>query len=229
MNRVASVVIPTYNQRPEYLEDAIECARQQTVPVEVIVVDDGSTDAIAAYGDVRVIRHTRNMGIAHALNTGIAAMTTPWFCWVSSDDTIDHDKVRNQMARTVASESLCSFHKYSILRDGRISGESYVPMWGSLDMQRVMLSQVCNINGSTTMIHRSVFEAVGTFDTSLQYGQDWEFWNRVATRYLWHPIPVCLGMRREGGNLTERIEADPGMKRARDAENALIRERYTPS
>jgi glycosyltransferase involved in cell wall biosynthesis len=88
---VASIVIPTYNQRPQYLAEAVNSALGQTVPnVEVIVVDDGSDEPPFADRDLKpenlqIIRHETNRGIAAALNTGIRASSAPWVCWLSSD------------------------------------------------------------------------------------------------------------------------------------------------
>jgi hypothetical protein len=98
--------------------------------------------------------------------------------------------------------------------------------WRTLDNQRLYLGRTCMINGSTTMIHRQVFEDVGGFDESYRYGQDWEMWCRIGSKYLWHPIRKTLGSRREGENLTAAIADDSDKRKQRDAEDARIRARY---
>jgi glycosyltransferase involved in cell wall biosynthesis len=85
-----SVVIPTYN-RAEYLPQAIDSVLEQTVSdVEIIVVDDGSTDdtrdRVQAYGDRVSYVHTTNGGSAHARNVGMRAARGQYLTFLDSDD-----------------------------------------------------------------------------------------------------------------------------------------------
>src|SRR5918992_1308501 len=85
-----SVVIPTRNRRNTVL-GAIESARrQEDVAVEVVVVDDGSTDgteaAVSAVEGVRVIRHPVSRGVAAARNAGISAAAADWIAFLDDDD-----------------------------------------------------------------------------------------------------------------------------------------------
>lgn len=263
---VATIVIPTLNQRPQHLRAAVWSAAFQTVPVEVIVVDDGSDPPVPGDGwppNVRVVWHAdvagdprtltknpdpywhaeypgqvkpQNRGIAAALNTGIGHMRTDWFCWLSSDDLLDPRKVETQLALARATDAKCLFHRYQTFRDGSddFALFSDLPTWANLDEQRRALAIGCPFNGSTVMIHRSVFDpvdGVGLFNPDFRYGQDWEFWCRAGQRYLWTGHPEILGSRREGGNLTAEIEGaatpEARAKRARrDAEDRAIRDRY---
>lgn len=218
----ASIVIPTFNQRTEWLSDAVKSAREQTTQVEVIVVDDGSSDPIPG----ATVRHGVNRGISAALNSGIRAMSTDWFCWLSSDDLVAPDKVAVQLDETKAAGKLCSFHRYYVFGLEPGASVSWVHMNGRHKKQRQALGTGCLINGSTVMIHRSVFEDVGLFDESYRYGQDWEMWARIAQKYEWHFIDKFLGARRQGGNLTARIERDAELRAVRDAEDERIRKQY---
>jgi glycosyltransferase involved in cell wall biosynthesis len=258
-----TVVIPTYNQKPMYLKAAVLSALNQTVPTEVIVVDDGTTDyelrselvmqphfpadgiALDDSGKPRrtvwisqrakLVKHDTNRGISAALNTGVAHMTTDYFCWLSSDDLFSPDKVEKQLNAMLASDAKASFHDYTVIDNTPESFGRYVigPTWASIEEQLRQLRQTCLINGSTVMIHRDVFAAFieDPFDLNLKYGQDWEAWLRIATKFLWLRIPESLGCRREDGNLTSLIAAspedDPRRKR-RDEEDQIVRERYTP-
>ena len=222
---VATVVIPTYNQNPRYLKAAILSAMYQTVPVEVIVVDDGSDVPVSVPKGVRLVRHDFNKGIAAALNSGIEAMSTDWFCWLSSDDLFDNRKVQFQLSAALQSGTKALFHMFQV--EGK--GFATVPMlhrWRTMAEQAYILGQGCAINGSTIMVHRDVIAAVGEFDQSYKYGQDWEWFCRVGRRYHWHPVFQVLCTRRTDGNLTERINADPELAAVRDAEDARIRATY---
>lgn len=224
----ASIVIPTYNQRPEYLKAAVESAISQTVPVEVLVVDDGSEPEAECYG-ARVIRHIENRGIAAALNTGIENMQSEWFCWLSSDDLIVPEKVAYQLAELERSGRKASFHRYYVMSGSGSPLASTFPNWPSHKRQKQELGIGCLINGSTAMIHRSVFDDVGLFDESYKYGQDWEMWCRISRKYEWLGINEFLGTRRTDGNLTERIARDEDMRRVRDEEDRRIRKKYGPA
>ena len=98
---LVSVVIPTYNQA-RYLGDCIDSVLAQSyAAIEIVVVDDGSTDAtpnvLAGYGDrINQIRQT-NHGAASALNRGIRASRGAFVCWLSSDDAFTPDKIARQV------------------------------------------------------------------------------------------------------------------------------------
>lgn len=85
-----SVIIPTFN-RAHYLGDAIDSVLQQTLAdVEIIVVDDGSTDdterVVASFGAQVIYERTANGGVAHARNVGIRRARGTYFAFLDSDD-----------------------------------------------------------------------------------------------------------------------------------------------
>jgi GT2 family glycosyltransferase len=230
---MASIVIPTFNQVPKYLKAAILSAAKQTLPVEVIVVDDGSDPPVPLTGwpaNVRVLRQG-NAGISRALNAGIATMTTDWFCWLSSDDMFATNKVERQLAALSQARLKAGFHRYQSVIDGDDGWSTFsvLPVWRTILEQQSMLAQSCMINGSTVMLHRSIFDEVGLFDPSYRYSQDWEMWCRVAQKHFWFGLGDNLGTRREGANLTAAIEKDTELTRVRDAENEAIQAKYTPA
>lgn len=101
MTQIASVIIPTYNHA-KYLRDAIDSALSQTVPVEVIVIDDGSTDdttaILSSYGNrIRVYRVPHG-GPAIARNIGIDEATAEFVMFLDADDLIAPSKVEAQVA-----------------------------------------------------------------------------------------------------------------------------------
>lgn len=227
---VASIVIPTYNQDPKWLRSAILSCAHQSVPVEVIVVDDGSTPPVVKERwpkNVRLITHPTNRGVAAALNTGIEAMTTPWFVWCSSDDMLMPRKVEVQLAALQQARMKWSYHRYQEVVGEEWARYTNIVLWRTIPEQMSYLARVCAINGSTVMIHKSVFDEVGRFDETLRYGQDYEMWCRIGEKHLCYPIEQILGSRREAKNLTAMIEKTPEEKALRDAEDVLIRGRYS--
>ena len=229
---LATIVIPTYNTPSKYLHAAVMSAMEQTVPVEVIVVDDGSKefDEIpgAADGLVKLVRHDRNKGIAEALNTGFREATTDWICWLSADDMIAPTKIERQLQAAYATGSKALFHGYATLVDDTREWQMpKPPPWFDMQSCQEALTKGCHINGSTTMIHRSVFHKVGLYDPAFRFSQDWEMWNRIAKGFLWHYVPDTLGLRRENmGNLTRKLSGDSETGKARATEDAKIRREY---
>ena len=112
---LVSIVIPVYNGS-NYMREAIDSALNQSYDnIEVIVVNDGSTDngateAIALeYGDrIRYIAK-ENGGVATALNEGIKAMKGDYFSWLSHDDWISSEKIKNLI------NSLGDFNKDTVV------------------------------------------------------------------------------------------------------------------
>lgn len=235
---VASIIVTAYNPRPEFFRAAVRSALSQTVPCEVIVVDDGSTPPVSRadcgyLGDtpnatdelVRVIRHEKNRGISAALNTGIEAMTTDWFSWLPCDDIFEPAKVELQLASLLATRRLCGYHGYNLSTDNK-NGVGHVPTicFGSREDQNRILARNCAINGTTVMIHRSVFDKVGLFDEGLRYAQDWEMWNRIGQHYDWFGTPDKLATRREFENLTAKLRETKNPRK--QEEDELVMAKY---
>ena len=102
-NPKVSIVIPVYNGA-NFLREAIESALAQTYEnIEVIVVNDGSTDSgtteeiARSYGDRLRYYHKENGGVASALNFGIREMRGEYFSWLSHDDVYYPNKVETQI------------------------------------------------------------------------------------------------------------------------------------
>lgn len=100
---LVSVLIPTFN-RSQYLGDAVRSALAQTLDdIEVVVVDDGSTDRtidlLGGFADprLRVLRHDRNRGIPVTRNTALSAAQGRYIAWLDSDDVSRPDRLIEQV------------------------------------------------------------------------------------------------------------------------------------
>ena len=116
---LVSLIVPVYNVRP-YLREALDSALAQTYrELEIILVDDGSTDGSGAVCDeyagrdrrIRVI-HQRNGGLSAARNAGLRAMTGEFVAFLDPDDALEPAFVREMvaaMAKTGADMVICRF------------------------------------------------------------------------------------------------------------------------
>jgi len=188
--KTVSVIIPTYNYA-RYVAEAIDSALGQTyAPLEVIVVDDASTDdtprVLAAYGDrIRAIRQP-NGGAGAARNTGIAAARGEYVAFLDADDVWLPAKLQLQMALFKADPTLGLVHCGSEAIDGQgktlevfLDGkEGFV----ALEMLRLD-REVIQLPGSCIVVPRRVAEELGGFDARLPPSEDWDFCFRVSMRY----------------------------------------------
>ncbi len=197
-----SVVIPVYN-RPGLVVEALDSVLAQAWPtLEVIVVDDGSTDGTAARvaahpgradNIVRLIQQP-NRGESAARNAGIIAARQPFVAFLDSDDRWMPGKLAAQME--VFEQDPETDMVFSAYLDRRPTGLSTVILstWErsvnhTLDR---LLTGSC-INTSTVVIRREVFNQVGLFDVSLRHCEDHDMWLRLAsvgTRIAYVPQPL---------------------------------------
>jgi glycosyltransferase involved in cell wall biosynthesis len=205
-----AVVIPVFN-RPDAVRRAITSVLAQTCQdLEIVVVDDGSTDstvaAVAAIHDhrIRIVRHGRNRGGAAARNSGIRATTAPFVAFLDSDDEWVPAKLERQLEifeRAGDDLGLVYAGVERIRPDGRV--EVDIPSRRS-NLAGTLLVQ--NVIGETSvgMVRRSVFERVGGFDETLPASQDLDLWLRICERFRADVVPEVL-VRVTKGNDRSRI------------------------
>ena len=204
--------MPSYNYA-RYLREAIDSALGQTcAPLEVIVVDDGSTDAtpevLESYGDrIRVIRQN-NQGVAAARNAGIAAARGEYVAFLDSDDLWDARKLELQMARFDADPSLGLVHCGAETFDG--AGNTLEVLGGMegrvagamLRLDRTVIAGP----GSNIVVPKRIAEEIGGFDHRLPPSEDWDFCYRVAERYpIGYVAEVLVHYRMHGGGIHMNI------------------------
>jgi glycosyltransferase involved in cell wall biosynthesis len=213
-----SVVIPTYN-RCELLRRALLSAFSQVlVPTEVVVIDDGSTDGTKAmihkeFPEATYYRQ-ENRGVSSARNLGIYYTTGDWLAFLDSDDEWLPEKLILQAATLAANSESKVCHTEEIwIRNGvRVNpAKKYAKRGGWIFTQCL---QLCAMSPSTIMIHRSVFEDIGLFDTRLPACEDYDLWLRITANY-----PVLLieepQIKKYGGHEDQLSQKLWGMDRFR--------------
>ncbi len=187
--KTISVIIPTYNYA-RFLGEAIDSALAQTyTPLEVIVVDDGSTDEtpeiLARYRDrIRAVRQ-RNQGVSMARNAGIAAARGDYFAFLDSDDLWLSRKLERQLARFAADSALGLVHcGVETFGERAATRQVFEGMEGWVGEEILRLDRgVIAGPGSTVVVPRRVAEEIGGFDPRLLPSEDWDFCYRIAARY----------------------------------------------
>ncbi len=204
-----SVIIPTYNRR-ELVQRAIQSALAQTFrPLEILVVDDGSTDGTAelvgSLPDPVHLWQQSNQGLAAARNAGIRRSRGDLIALLDSDDQWTPDK----LARSVAlldERPECDV-VYNAAAALSSSGRLQPPA-----RRRAPDGWILNtlfernfICDSSTVFHRRVWERIGGFDETLPVCVGHQFWLRVAVGhrfgYLPEPLTIC-------GESPESLTAD---------------------
>ena len=186
--RGVSVVIPTYNLA-QFLPDAIASVREQNWPdLEIIVVDDGSTDdtpgvleRLAREGQLRCFRQ-ENAGASAARNRGIKEARKEWVAFLDADDLWMPGKLAAQFEALERKPSAAfSFGDQRLrFKDG---SEVDQPSRAT-DAPLLLQMLVGNIFATPAVIaRRDCFDAVGLFDTRLRTGEDWDMWMRLAAHY----------------------------------------------
>jgi glycosyltransferase involved in cell wall biosynthesis len=185
-----SVIIPTYNYA-RFVGEAVDSVLAQTLPpLEVIVVDDGSTDGtaevLARYGDrIRVLRQ-KNAGVAMARNAGIAAARGEYLAFLDSDDAWYPRKLELQMQRFAAEPELGLVHCGAEIIDaeGRTLSTTTGGMEGHVAEAMLRLDrEVIMPQGSSIVVPKRVAEDVGGYDARLPPSEDWDFCYRIAARH----------------------------------------------
>lgn len=185
-----TVVIPTFNRRT-LLARAIQSVAQQTfTDLELIVVDDGSSDRVDEVlagqptGNTRLIVHATHQGAAAARNTGIRAARGELIAFLDDDDEWLPDKLAQQIAcfRGAPTGTGAVYCGYVLVSDlsGR-TDRAYVPgnpPAGYVDFLRSTL-----FGSSIPLLARSCFDTVGPFDETLPATHDRDMWLRIARHF----------------------------------------------
>ncbi len=187
-----TVIIPTYNRGP-FLTKAIESVLAQTFSdFELIVINDGSTDAtkdiLAAYKDRLINIYQENKGISAARNRGIRQASGEYIAFLDSDDHWVPEKLARQVAILDAHKDVgIVYGRMPIInskgecvgtKPSGFSGRNFkelVEFWGDLPTSSVMTRKEC-------------FDQFGLFDETMPTMEDIDMWIRISHEYRLYEI-----------------------------------------
>lgn len=207
-----TVVIPCYNGA-RYLGQAIDSVLNQTYSdYEIVVVDDGSTDAtaqvVAGYGDKVRYLYQENQGLPAARNRGVASSTGDYLTFLDADDLLLPNKLARQVAALEAEPrlGLVASGYQCIDENGWVLGDQR-PWNGrpTIDPMTVLIGGLTVVHA--VLLRRFWFDRVGGFDPSFRYSEDMDLWYRLCLAGCpmgWVPAVVCQ-YRIHAGNMSRNI------------------------
>lgn len=195
-----SIVIASYNCA-SYISETLHSVLAQTLnDIEIIVVDDGSSDAtpniVSGLGPpVRLITQT-NAGVCAARNRGIREAQGRYICLMDHDDYWFPDKLEHQVSMLeahpetgVVYSAFTLWHRDAAHNefpdpaslDDHIDPHQIDPDYSGWVYHQFLLD--CWMLTSTAMFRPEVFTNCGGFDESLPYSEDWDLWLRISQKY----------------------------------------------
>jgi glycosyltransferase involved in cell wall biosynthesis len=182
-----SVVIPTKDRWALLSRHGLRGAlAQKDVDLEVVVVDDGSTDGtperLEALGEprIRVVRHGAPRGQAAARNSGIAEARADWLAFLDDDDVWAPGKLRAQLDAARAGGAVFVYGPIVVL-DENGSVQETVPAPDPETVTALLETRNALRAGSSTILARTdVVRELGGFDVRLSELTDWDLWLRLA-------------------------------------------------
>jgi hypothetical protein len=208
-----SVLVPAYNAAVTLKATLRSIAGQTVRPLEVIIVDDGSTDDTVEVArsfskrlpNLRVIS-TANCGVSRARNTAMAASSGEFVATLDSDDIWHPLYLERMLGRLDACPDAglvyCFFHRVN-------SRGNILPPWSYISREGWTFYQILLRNfvacGSTTVFRRSLLDRVGPYDTSFAVCEDFHHLARCAwISPIAHVPETLVGYRSRTGSLSQQ-------------------------
>ena len=209
---LVSVVIPAYNSEKTVLETVHSVLQQTLTDFELIVINDGSTDGTLA--QLNTIKDSRlkvfsyqNGGLATARNRGIERACGSFVTFIDADDLWTPDKLEQQVKALQANPKAGVAYSWTKAMDH--SGQLFYE-GGSESYSGDVYAQLlrCNFitSGSNVMVTKAAIASSGTFDSTLRYCEDWDYYLRIARTWPF----VCVQQyqvlyRQTAGSLSTNV------------------------
>lgn len=203
--------MPCYNAQA-YLREAVDCVLGQTYsPVELIVIDDGSTDRsreiLQDYSGRLVLLHQARAGPYPARNLGLAGAKGEFVAFLDADDYWSRDfleKLHAALTDSDAALAYCGWRNIGSIDRGT---DPYVPPdYETGNKLEAFLRGASPWPIHAALIRRSAIEAVGGFDESLHSCMDYDLWLRLAVARPIVRVPEVLASYRfhDSGQITSK-------------------------
>ncbi|MBT3067037.1 glycosyltransferase [Rhodoferax sp. U11-2br] len=218
-NPLVSVILPAYNAQVHIAQAVDSVLTQDYTNLELLVIDDGSTDGTADHPclqdpRIRVLRQ-HNAGPASARNLGLTQAKGELIAFIDADDLWLTGKLSLQVAylrdHPEISIVFGGFQRWLASPDKRFE----VPLCPRIESTSQALAQPSGwlytdllldsvVHIITAMVRRSVFDTVGVFDTRLPTGEDYDFWLRASRQFKLDQLAQTVACYRiHAGSLTK--------------------------
>jgi glycosyltransferase involved in cell wall biosynthesis len=194
---IISIILPIYNGE-KTIRDTLKSVLEQTwTDFELVIVDDGSTDAtlaaIAEFKDPRIqVYSYPNAGQATSRNRGISHATGAYIAFIDADDLWTQDKLEMQFAALQNHPEAAVAYSWTdyisesgeFLHPGRhttANGDVYAELIVSNFLE----------NGSNPLVRADALAHIGGFEASLPPAEDWDLWLRLAQQYAFVCVPAA--------------------------------------
>ena len=213
-----SVIIPTYNRKHTLSRSIGSVLSQTTKPLEIIVVDDGSTDGTrdwisAEYPTVKYI-YQNNSGVSSARNNAIRNTRGEWIAFLDSDDEWLPNKLEQQinLIQDYPEYILCHTNEIWIRNGRRVNQMKKHKKFGGEVFEKCL--DICRISPSSALIKKSILEKIGYFDESLEVSEDYDLWLRLTAKHkiLFIDEPLIV---KYGGHLDQLSKVNNGIEQFR--------------
>lgn len=209
-----SVIIPAYN-RESYICQAVDSVLNQTFKnVELIIVDDGSTDGtrdiLESYGDrICLLEHPgrANKGQSSALNLGIKKSTGNYIAILDSDDYWDLKKIEMQVDYLEKNPGIGLVYSNgkAVNAEGKVLYDIYRTGHKELNQPANLLLDCYLFVPTNSLFRKEIIESTGYFDESLRSAQDHDMAIRIAevTKLAYMDLPLFC-YRRHSQSLSNK-------------------------
>ncbi|MEW5805352.1 MAG: glycosyltransferase [Patescibacteria group bacterium] len=187
---MVNVIIPTFNHG-NYLPQAIDSVLSQSYQeIEVIVVDDGSTDNtrgivegyLKKYPNKIRYFYQKNAGQGNACNLGIQESRGEFVAFLDADDLWVREKLEKQLKEIREKNLDLCYSDAEYFGEGRLSGKKFSDLVEFFTGREVLKELIKNnfIVNSSVVLKRSLIETVGPQNERLKRARDYEYWLRTA-------------------------------------------------
>jgi glycosyltransferase involved in cell wall biosynthesis len=185
MSLELSVVIPTRNRWPLLKRAVATALAQRDVALEVLVIDDGSTDdsaeRVEAIADRRVtVARCPHLGVAAARNYGIEHANTSWVALLDDDDLWAPEKSRRQLDALTRDDAEIAYTSQVVV-DESLGFKRLLEAPAPSELLHALLGSNAIGTPSSVIARRETLMAVGGFDSSFSVLADWDMWLRLCT------------------------------------------------
>ena len=208
-----SVVIPAYNAAATLRQTLATVAEQTHADLEIVVVDDGSTDDTASLardaGDERLrVISVSNGGVARARNHGIEEARGDFVAFLDADDLWRPAKLERQVEVLAAHPDVGMCFAGAERIDEHERTVEVIPAYEYADWCEALLLYSVVVSGSCSsgMVRRELALEAGGFDPAFSQTADWDFWLRLSRITRFAPVSEPLVMyRTHAGNMSSNI------------------------